>query len=248
MDSLEQARAKLLDLCGTCGLDRGCRIHVSDLTPEDAIGPEADSDFAIMKGKERVIEARCGTSRGQAFTDQPSTWSGMLAEVLALDLSVVRYRAVFTAAMNAVLGRMGVASGTVHCRNEDPTRCGRELARRMEERFGRKRIGLMGLQPAILRGLVEQFDAEAVQVADLNPQNIGATKSGVPVWDGGADLPRLVEECDMALVTGSSIVNGTLDGIRQAFISAGKPVVFFGNTMSGAAALLSLDRRRPYAR
>ena len=50
------------------------------------------------------------------------------------------------------------------------------------------------------------------------------------------------------LVTGSSIVNGTIDGIKSLFETAGKPLVFFGNTISGAAALLGLDRLCPFGR
>ena len=83
---------------------------------------------------------------------------------------------------------------------------------------------------------------------DLDPDNIGNLKFGVEVWDGQTDLQRLVEWSEVGLVTGSSIVNGTIDEIIRYFKEDGKPLVFFGNTISGAAALLDLDRICPFGR
>ncbi len=77
---------------------------------------------------------------------------------------------------------------------------------------------------------------------DLDPDNIGSSKSGIEVWDGQSDLPCLVEWSEVVLVTGSSIVNGTIDEIIRCFKYDNKPLVFFGNTISGTAALLDLDR------
>ena len=163
-------------------------------------------------------------------------------------LSNVAKRAVFVAAMNATLLSLGIASGTVHCIDEEPTRCGLETAVQLEARFGHKRFGMVGLQPAILKGLVERFGAEAVLVCDLNPDNIGSDRYGVQIWDGEADLQRLVESCDVGLVTGSTIVNGTINEILRSLEDADKPAIFFGNTISGAAALLGLDRVCPFGR
>lgn len=248
MDTLKQARERLLCLCVEQGIDRKHRVVVSPLSPDEAIGPQADGDFAISKGKEQVIEATFGEARGQAFTDAPSRWSGTLGEVLSLELSASPDRAVLVAAMNAVLRRLGIAEGTLHCKDEDPARCGPEIARRWDDRFGRKRTGLVGLQPAILEALVGRFGADHVRAVDLNPENVGARKCGVLIGDGETDLLRLVEWCDVGLATGSSLVNGTIDDIRRHFEDAGKPLVFFGNTISGAAALLGLDRICPFGR
>jgi hypothetical protein len=110
------------------------------------------------------------------------------------------------------------------------------------------RVGLVGLQPAILKALVSRFGPHALRLVDLNPENIGETRSGVVVWDGESDLPRLVAECDLGLATGSSVVNGTLDGILGVFQQAGKPLILFGNTISGVASLLGLERLCPFGR
>jgi uncharacterized protein (DUF4213/DUF364 family) len=66
--------------------------------------------------------------------------------------------------------------------------------------------------------------------------------------DGEKDLAELVEWCEVGLATGSSVVNGTINEILERFEAAGKPVVFFGNTISGVAALLNLERICPFAR
>ena len=55
----------------------------------------------------------------------------------------------------------------------------------------------------------------------------------------------LVEWSEVGLATGSSIVNGTIEIIRR-FTDDNKPLVFFGNTISGTAALLDLDRLCPF--
>ena len=152
------------------------------------------------------------------------------------------------AGLNAVVSALEQLPGTVHCKDEDPSRCGPEVARLLYERFGRVRVGLIGLQPAILKALVAQFGQDAVRLVDLNQENIGETRSGVVVWNGEKDLPRLVAECDIGLATGSSVVNRTLDEILEVFQQAEKPLIPFGNTISGVASLLNLERLCPFGR
>ena len=248
MSVLEQCRAKLLEACTAHSVGPDQAVTVRPLSPDEAIGTKADSQFVIKKGRERVIEARLRDHRGQAFTDAPTNFNGALREVLALGLQETPNRAVFVATMNALLRSLGMANGTIHCWDEDPGRCGPEIARTVEDGYGRVRVGLIGLQPAILKALTERFGCDHVRVLDLNAENTGSTKCGVPVWDGAVGLPRLVERCDVGLATGSSVVNGTIDGIIRSFEEAGKPLVFFGNTISGVAALLGLNRIYPFGR
>jgi len=246
MDILTHARQRLVGLCTEQQVDQGKPIIVRQLSAEAAIGPGASDDFAIKRGKERVIEAVFDGARGQAFTDQPSDWQGTLGGLLGLDLSAIANRALFVAGMNAVLRAYGVAAGTIHCTDDAPERCGPAIAEQIERERGSGRIGLIGLQPAILGALAWRFSPDRVRVIDLDPDNIDTERSGVPVWDGREDLARLVDWCDVGLATGSSIVNGTIDDIAERFRTAGKPVVFFGNTIAGAAALLGLARICPF--
>jgi hypothetical protein len=248
MDILEQARKKLDAVCMERNLDRNERITVRALTPDEAIGAKADENFVIKKGKERVIEASFREARGQAFTDAPGNWEGTLGELLSLDLGKTGYRAVFTAGLNAVMRSLDLASGTVHCKDEEPTKCGVEMPDAMHKLFGTKRIGMIGLQPAILKEMVDAYGKVGLRVADLNPDNIGQVREDLLVMDGEKELDDLVAWCDVGLATGSSVVNGTINDILERFGAAGKPVVFFGNTISGVAALLSLKRVCPFAR
>jgi hypothetical protein len=248
LDSLKQARERLQEILDRKRTDRSLPVQVHPLDPDEAIGKDADPSFAIKKGKERVIEATFQGHKGQAFTDRPSRWSGTLVDLLSLTLVEISNRAVFVAGLNAVLSALEQLPGTIHCKDKDPSRCGPEIARSLYERFGEVRVGLVGLQPSILKALVSQFGPDAVRVVDLNPENIGETRSGVVVWDGEEDLSRLVAECDIGLATGSSVVNGTLDEILEHFQQAEKPLILFGNTISGVAALLGLERLCPFGR
>jgi hypothetical protein len=248
MDILEQARKKLDAVCMKRNLDRKERITVRALTPDEAIGARADGNFVIKKGKERVIEASFREARGQAFTDAPGNWEGTLGELLSLNLGKTGYRAVFTAGLNAVMRSLDLASGTVHCKDEEPTKCGGEMPDAMHKLFGTRRIGMIGLQPAILKEMVDAYGKVGMRVTDLNPDNIGQVREDLLVMDGEKDLAELVEWCEVGLATGSSVVNGTINEILERFEAAGKPVVFFGNTISGVAALLNLQRICPLAR
>jgi len=248
MDTLQVAKEKFARLCDERGIDLAQTIAVEPMSPGDAIGPNAGEQFAIRRGKERVIEADFGGTKGQAFTDEPSGWTGTLGEMLALELDCSSRRAVFVAGLNAVLRAEGEAEATVHCRNEDPSRCGPRMAEEMEERFGRQRFGLVGFQPAILAAMVERFGTDNVKVVDLSRDHIGTLKSGVLVWNGHRTMARLSFWCDVGLATGSSLVNGTIGEIRELFDHQGKPLVFYGITTSGVAALLGLDQICPFGR
>ena len=62
-----------------------------------------------------------------------------------------------------------------------------------------------------------------------------AEKFGVHI-DGPEKTAENLEWCDIALVTGTTIVNNTIDQFRIS-----KPAIFFGVTITGAAYLLGLN-------
>ncbi len=248
MDLLKQAQAKLFTLCNDNQCDTSSMVTVRVLSPDEAIGATADKDFVIKKGKERVIEAFWNGAKGQAFTDHPNNWQGCLGELLAVDLAEIPRRAVFTAGLNAVMSGLQQAEGTIHCKDDEPTRCGEEFTLQLHKRFGVQRFGLLGLQPAILNAMVEAFGSVRIRVADLNEDNIGEKRCDVTVWDGEKDLDKLVDWCQVGVATGSTIVNGSINDLIGKFATAGKPLLFFGNTISGVASLFNLERICPYAR
>jgi hypothetical protein len=247
MDILKKAQGELKRIIAERGLGLGERITVRALTPDEAIG-SADDTFVIKKGKERVIEACFHETAGQAFTDAPGNWEGTLGELLELDLGRNGRRALFTAGLNAVMRHLDLASGVIHCKDDEPVKCGGEMPELLRQRFGARRYGMIGLQPAILKEMVDAYGTSGMRVADLNPDNIGQKREELIVMDGEKELPELVEWCQVGLATGSSVVNGTINEILERFQAAGKPVVFFGNTISGVAALLKLERICPFAR
>jgi Domain of unknown function (DUF364). len=51
------------------------------------------------------------------------------------------------------------------------------------------------------------------------------------ILDGEKDYNDAIEWCDIALVTGSVIVNGTIENI----LKVQKPLIFFGTTAAGTA-------------
>jgi hypothetical protein len=222
-------------------------VIIKPLSPQEAIGTPGRRDYALLAGREVMIEARYRGSCGHAFTDDPGEFDGTLAGILAFSLEQKRQRAIFIATVNAVCRHLGLAGRTKHCRDEDPEKCGEIIAGRLFERFGNKKIVQIGFQPAMLHHLTRAFPAGNVRCADLNPENIGKEKSGVVIEDGNSMNERLIEWCDVVLVTGSSIVNGSFDGIFEKAGVDGKPVITFGVSSASAESLMGIERICPLA-
>ena len=246
---LESTRPLLRERVVTAGLlEAEVTVRVKPLTPEEAIGRPERRDYPILIGKERVIEARVAGSRGQAFTDTPRDWSGRLADVVALPLDRNDRRAVYLATMNAVLGHLGRVEGTVHCHDEEPERCGAEIARTLRSRGGESvRVGLIGLNPAIAENLVAVFGPDKVLITDLNPDNVGRERFGVEIHDGSVRTGDLIAASDVVLVTGTTLVNDTFDAIWREIAARGKTGIVFGMTAAGVCALLDIERLCPCA-
>lgn len=225
--------------------DQMVLVRVGPLSPQQAIGSPQREGFALLEGREVIVEAEFQRSFGQAFTDRPQRFEGTIHDVQALSLDSAGNRAIFVSTLNAAAAHLGMAKGTRHCRDDEPERCGSEIARSLLERFGRIKVGLVGFQPAILENLVQTFGAQSVRCSDLNPRNIASQKFGVEVWDGKTDTPKLVEWCQLLLITSSAIVNNTFDDIREKAVSQGKHVMVFGVTGAGVSAFLGLERICP---
>ena len=222
--------------------DAAVQVTIGTLSAKQAIGSPVRQDFPLLHGREVMIEANVLGSYGQAFTDTPRDFSGSLNDVLGLSLDTSGNRAIFIATLNAVAAHLKMASGMRHCRDEEPEECAREIARYILDDSGRVKIGLIGLQPAILDNLVLTFGADNVRCTDLNPANIGSRKYGAEIRDGRTYTGKLIDWCDIVLVTASTINNNTFDEIRDNADKLGKRLIIFGVTGAGAAALLGLER------
>jgi hypothetical protein len=245
---LEEVRRKALALAEEKGLlPTEVAIRVRPLTPEEAIGNPERRDYPIIEGMERLIEADVSGSRGQAFTDTASDFSGRLGEILALPLDNNRDRALFIASLNALLRHLGRIEGTVHCRDQDPEECAREIAAHLAT-LGARTIGLIGLNPAIAEALIKTFGASAVRIADLNRRKIGMLLSEVEIRDGRADLDATIEFAEWLLVTGTTLVNGTYDAIAATARARSRRLILYGVTAAGVCGLMNLERLCPKAR
>ncbi|MFA5137678.1 MAG: DUF364 domain-containing protein [Elusimicrobiota bacterium] len=247
--TLQMARAVFRRLVRERGLSRKrVEVAVKPLTPEEAIGRTRRKDYPIIKGKERVIEALVLGSKGQAFTDAPGGFSGTLGGVLRLPLDTSRRRAVFVAVLNAACRALGLASGTVHCKDGDPERCGSRIAGVILARRGACRVGLVGFNPALAAHLVRALGRRRVRILDLNASNIGEVKSGVRVEDGARAAEEVVRWADVVLVTGTTLVNGTFDVLLRLVHEHGKDYLPYGITIAGVSVLLGLPRECPCGR
>lgn len=229
-------------------LDTRVSVFVKTLTPQEAIGEPGRRDFPIILGKERMVEAEVLGARAQAFTDSPGEFIGYLKEVLRFPLASNRERSIFVATLNATLKHLHFVEDTIHCKDEDPEKCGENIASQLLQRLGRTKVGLIGLNPAIAQNLAETFDAENVRIADLDEDHIHSRKFGVKIWDGKDAIEKLVKESEFILLTGTTLVNGTFDAIMRLIRIYGKDYMIYGVTGSGICQLLELNRICPYSR
>jgi hypothetical protein len=226
----EEIRSKFKELIHKNGLEAEMvRIKVVLLTPEEAIGDPEDKDYPIITGKERIIQAEFRGSFGHAFTDMFGNFDGSLSQIADMELKNNYRRAIFVSALNASMRYLGLVQKSVHCRNEEPRHCSVELSRQIGEKFGQPRVALVGFQPRMLEELSKRYQ---VRITDLDKNNIGTTKFGITV-EGPERTRANLAWCEVALVTGTTLVNNTISDFL-----IDKPVIFYGVSVSGAAALM----------
>jgi hypothetical protein len=208
-------------------------ITATPLSAEEVIGNPEERDYPLIVGKERMMQAEFRGTPGQAFTDMYGNFSGRLSDIAAMDLHNNFRRAIFISSLNAVLRYLGMITKTKHCREDEPKLCSQELANYIEKNYGDVRVAIVGLQPRMVEALSQRFE---VRVTDLDKANIGTEKYGT-VIDGPDKTDENLDWCDVAMVTGTTVVNDTID----QFIIA-KPAIFYGVTVSGVARLLGLNQ------
>lgn len=213
-------------------------IEASVLTIKEAIGSPHRNDFPLQKGKEKLMQACCNGYYGQAYTDMPDNFSGTIKEIVSLPLKNNYQRAVLVSSFNAVLRSLDLCGNTIHCKDCQPEECSGKLVEMIKTTYGNPKIALFGLQPAMAEALAGKFD---LRIFDLDPENIGREKFGVIMENGDCRIEGVEEWADVLLVTGSTICNGTL----FCFLSLQKPVVFFGTTIAGTAAVFGLNHFCP---
>jgi uncharacterized protein (DUF4213/DUF364 family) len=204
------------------------------LSPKEAIGNPSRNDFPILKGKEKLMEASFKGEKGQAFTDMPGNFSGTVEEILNRKLETNFDKSVFISTINAVCKYLNITDRTIHCKDDEPEQCAKELVDYIKENYGSPKIAQIGFQPSMLQRLSENFQ---VRIVDLDEDNIGKIKFGVKVEDGKSSTQDLLEWCDLVLATGSTVANGTITNFIKE-----KPVIFYGTSAAGPTALMNLKR------
>ncbi|MDD3678278.1 MAG: DUF364 domain-containing protein [Dehalococcoidales bacterium] len=247
LTAIEVVRSKLVELVKENKAEgQPVVVTVGALSPLQAIGNTERQDYAILEGSEVMIQAQFGGGYGQAFTDSPKEFEGSIEDVLSFDLDTNSNRAIMVATLNAIASHLGIASGVIHCRDEEPAKCGDIIVEEVKKKYGDVKIGMIGLQPAILESLAKGFGADNVRCTDMNPKNIGQNKAGVIIWDGKTQTQEMISWCDIIFATGSTIANGSFDDINQRVKEAGKKLVLFGITGASVCAITGIDRICPY--
>lgn len=227
-DKLKASLAHLINENNLAG--DNIAVHCRVLEAAEAIGNPEHDDYPILSGREHMIEATFRGSRGQAFGDEFTNHEGPIDSLLTMKLDTNARRAVFVASLNAVYRYCGICDKTVHCKDDEPLEC----AKNLHEIFpASDKVLLVGLQPRFLEELAK---TNRVRTVDLDPKNIGDMRHGVRVEHVDA-TPDACEWCDSILITGSTLVNGSISN----FIHLDKHVVFFGVTISAAAEILGLE-------
>ena len=214
-------------------------VEVKPLTTVEAIGDPGKWDYPLLRESEVLIQASFRTGLGQAFTGVPRAFNGTLEDVFKLDLNEIGNRAILVAAINAVLREHGLIEKTIHCRDNEPVECGQQIAAQLHRQYGRVRVGIAGYQPAFIKAFTDLFGEKNLNVTDLSAKSIGTIFSGVEIWDGMTRTGQLIAESDLILVTGSVLINDTAEPFLAAQ-KAGKPLYFYGTTITGPAYLLNL--------
>lgn len=218
-------------------LNENIKITGRPLNIEEAIGNPIKKDYPIIKGKEKLLEANFKGIKGQAFTDMADNFNGTIKDIIEMPLRTNFDTAVYIATLNAVCRYLKLTDNTVHCKDEEPEKCADEFIEYIKSEYDNPKIALIGFQPAMLEKLGKNFK---VRVVDLDSDNIDKVKYNVLVEDGNKPLANLLDWCDIIVATGSTVANKTITNFLT-----NKRAIFFGTTLSGAAALMNLERFCP---
>lgn len=218
--------------------DEEVSVSAKTLTPTEAIENPEDNDYPVQKGKERMMQAEFKGSYGQSFTDMFGGYQGPISRIMDVPLDNNFSRSIFIATVNAVMRHLQMIEKTMHCKDKGPKNCSQELVNYIKKEYDAPRIALVGLQPRMLEALSEKFE---VRVTDLDEENIGRQKFGIMI-DSPEQTETNLNWCDIALVTGTTLVNDTIDAFKIE-----KPTIFFGVSIAGPAHLLGLPHFCPYS-
>ncbi len=209
-------------------------VSARTLTAEESIGNPLRQDYPLVRGRETMLEAEICGAKGQAFTDSPGSFAGTLQDIVAAPIATNFDRALLIAVLNATLRHLGWIDRTIHCKDEEPETCAKQLVAYVRELEPEPRIAFIGLQPAMVVQLAQYYP---LRVTDLDPENVGRKKYGVEI-ELVEKTAEIIAWSNLILATGTTFVNNTF----SALLAADKPVVFYGVTVAGIAYLTGSRR------
>ncbi len=201
-------------------------------------------EYALTKGEEVLLRCKIENSYGDAFTNKPRQFQGKLGKIFNLDLGNETERAIFFSALNAAFNHLNLIDKTIHCKGDDPKSCGKELAKQIQEKYDNPKITHIGYQPGHLEYCCKKFETF---VTDQNPENIGKEKFGTRILPA-SDNEKTMKKADLALITGSSVVNGSLPQLIKWCKEYGTKPIIYGVSGKGASEILGIESFCPYGR
>jgi len=202
-----------------------------------------NEEYPIVRGKEVIMECRFRDSKAHVFTPMPYEGKVSIKEVLNFSLRTIPERSVFYCALNAVMRHFGLVKGTIHCRNNTPEICGKDLLQEILSFYGDVPTLLIGYQPGFVEALAHNLSE--LYVTDMNPVNIGKKVGKVVILDHVLN-EELIKSVDLVIATGSSIINSTFWSILDWINKYRKEFIVYGVTVAGVAEILKLRRHCPY--
>ncbi|HSQ42602.1 MAG TPA: DUF364 domain-containing protein [Fibrobacteraceae bacterium] len=201
---------------------------------------------AALAGRSRMIATFRGHP-GISYTFHPYQFEGTVEELLQMELEGSADRAVFIAGMNAVCGWANPQLRTVHCSDDGSLRCTQRLVKELKEN-GYDCPGLIGFQPSFLKALGKGFGNWNTACVDQSEVDESIRRSADIDPLDEEHLKQLISWSDVIVVTGATLVSGTLPDILEWAEMSGIPALFYGTSIAGAADLMGLPRFCPEAR
>ena len=202
--------------------------------PEFTLRPEGEPVSSVARPEFCVTAALKGV-KGEAYTEEPSDFSGTLQQALSILPTDKGISAITIAALNAAMNYLKKAPGTFPEGEEARVRYADALCRYVLEHHGRENIILVGYDGYLVKRLMEE--GLIFWTMDRDPDNITQDRfHHVIVNNAKKNRESSFIWGKYFIVTGSALTNGTI----LDYLNSGKELLFYGITCAGAATLLGL--------
>ena len=202
--------------------------------PELTLRPEGEPVSSVAR-PEFCVTATFQGVKGEAYTEEPSDFSGTLQQALEIPPTGKGISAVTIAALNAAMSYLKKAPGTFPEGEEARAQYADALCRYVLEHHGRENIILVGYDGYLVKRLMDE--GLIFWTMDRDPDNITQDRfHHVVVNNAKKNRESSFVWGKYFIVTGSTLCNGTIPD----YLNSGKELLFYGITCAGAATLLGL--------